>query len=98
LAEGHETFITVNVIGNFLLVVLLLPKMVVSAKQLNVVPHIVLVTSGVAFMTKESVLEKIENDPFRKMDDEKGSDMTQKYRSKENAIVVDKLRLTIFRM
>ncbi|PMD31033.1 NAD(P)-binding protein [Hyaloscypha variabilis F] len=79
LAEGHETVVTINVIGNFLLAVLLLPKMMASAKQFGVVPHIVLVTSGVAFMMDRAVLAKIQDDVFGGMDDEKGSDMTQRY-------------------
>jgi len=49
LSEGHETSVTINIVGNFLLAVLLLPKLMATAKQFNVVPHLVLVTSGVAF-------------------------------------------------
>ena len=78
LSEGHETSVMINIIGNFLLAVLLLPKMMACAKQFGVVPHIVLVTTGAAFFLDRSVLAKIQDDPFGKMDDAKASDMTQR--------------------
>jgi len=85
LAEGHETSVTVNIISTFLLAVLLHPKMTTSARQLNILPHIVIVTSGAAFMMNDSELEKVQDDPFVKMDDQKASDMTKRYSSRENA-------------
>lgn len=78
LAEGHETSVTVNIISTFLLAVLLLPKMIASARQFNTLPHIVIVTSGAAFMMDESELEKVQDDPFVKMDNQKVSDMTKR--------------------
>ncbi len=45
-AEGHELTITVNVLSTFLLTLLLLPKLRLTASRWNVLPHIVVVSSG----------------------------------------------------
>lgn len=79
LAEGHETSVTVNIISTFLLAVLLLPKMSNSAKIYGIVPHVVIVSSGAAFMLDKGALERIEGDVFGGMDDKEKSDMTQRY-------------------
>jgi NAD(P)-dependent dehydrogenase (short-subunit alcohol dehydrogenase family) len=78
LAEGHETSVTVNIISTFLLAVLLLPKMTVSAKTFGIMPHVVVVSSGAAFMLDKGALERIEGDVFGGMDDQGKSDMTQR--------------------
>lgn len=85
LSERHETSVTVNIISTLLLAVLLLPKMTKSAQDFSIVPHIVIVTTGAAFMMDESVLEKIQDNVFGKMDDQTASDMTQRYRSIDNS-------------
>ncbi|CAG9996342.1 unnamed protein product [Clonostachys byssicola] len=48
-AEGHPVTFTVNVYSTFMLAVLLLPKMKEDAQRLNIVPHIAIVSSSVAF-------------------------------------------------
>lgn len=44
--EGHETTITVNVLGTFLLAMLLLPVMKEKGKKCNQMPHLTVLTSG----------------------------------------------------
>jgi NAD(P)-dependent dehydrogenase (short-subunit alcohol dehydrogenase family) len=78
MAEGHESSITVNVIGTLLLAVMLLPKMMDSARRFRITPHLVIVTSGVGF-TAKSELDKIKEDPFMKMGDRELADMSQRY-------------------
>ena len=78
LAEGHETSVTVNIISTFLLAVMLLPKMMTSARQFKSLPHIVIVTSGAAFMMNKAELDKVQDDPFVEMDNQKASDMTKR--------------------
>ncbi|KAE9380885.1 NAD(P)-binding protein [Stipitochalara longipes BDJ] len=97
-AGGHETSVTINIISNFLLAILLLPKIMESAKQFNVVPHIVLVTTGAAFMMDRSALAKIQDDPFAKMDDQKASDMTQRYQLSRHARFAMRAQVTIANM
>ncbi|KAH8653628.1 hypothetical protein BX600DRAFT_489307 [Xylariales sp. PMI_506] len=68
LAEGHETSTTINVYSTFLLGILLLPKLKESAKA-GGLPHLVIVTSGVAFVVKD-LLMSIKDDPLKHMDNE----------------------------
>ena len=44
-AEGHETTITVNVLGTFLLAMLLLPTMKTKGKRTGTTPHLTVVSS-----------------------------------------------------
>jgi NAD(P)-dependent dehydrogenase (short-subunit alcohol dehydrogenase family) len=75
VAEGHETSTTVNVYGTFLLGVLLLSKLRETAARFggagggNVLPHLVVVTSGAALVVKDLFMA-IKDDPMGKMDDE----------------------------
>lgn len=62
-AEGLETQLTVNVIGTFLLAVLVLPKLRSTAKEFNILPHLEVVTSELAFDGSQG-LEKIDGDVF----------------------------------
>lgn len=84
-AEGHESCITINVLSTLLLAFLLLPKMMESAKGSRFVPHIVIVTSEVAFFA-QAEYNKVKDDPFRKMNDRKSADMTQRYASGDSTI------------
>ncbi|PKS13399.1 hypothetical protein jhhlp_000170, partial [Lomentospora prolificans] len=69
LAEGHLVTTTVNVFGTFLLAVLLLPKLMETAKKFNVLPHVTIVSSGVSFDFEE-LWANIKDNPLSKMDDE----------------------------
>ena len=84
-AEGHESSITINVLSTLLLAVLLLPKMMDSAKGNRFVPHIVIVTSEVAFFAQKEY-NKIKDDPFKKMNDRTTADMTQRYASGDSTV------------
>lgn len=67
VAEEHESTIMVNVVGTFLLALLLLPKLRATASKFNVVPHITIVSSEVAFWAKfnerhaPSIFEELKN-------------------------------------
>lgn len=52
VAEEHESTIMVNVVGTFLLALLMLPKLRETASKFNVVPHVTIVSSEVAFWAK----------------------------------------------
>ena len=60
-AEGLETGLTVNVVGTFLLAVMVLPKLQECAKTFGSTPHLVVVGSEVEF-GMEGQLEKLEGD------------------------------------
>jgi NAD(P)-dependent dehydrogenase (short-subunit alcohol dehydrogenase family) len=77
-AEGHESTITINVLGTLLLAVLLFPKLMESTKQFNNLPHIVIVTSEVGFTVKPE-FDKIKDDPLVRMDDQKLSNMASRW-------------------
>lgn len=69
LAEGHIVPVTVNVLSTFLLGILLLPKMSESARRFGILPHLVVVTSGISF-DAQADWNQIKDDPLAKMDDE----------------------------
>ncbi|OBT94465.1 hypothetical protein VE01_07240 [Pseudogymnoascus verrucosus] len=69
MAEGHLLNITVNVLSTLLLAVLLLPKMSDDAKKFGIVPHIVLVSSGVGFDAKAD-WDVIKSDPLVEVENE----------------------------
>jgi len=77
-AEGHESSMTVNVYSTLLLAVLMMPKMEQSAKRWGITPHIEIVTSEVGFMIAREEMEKIQDEPLRKADDEGLADMTKR--------------------
>jgi NAD(P)-dependent dehydrogenase (short-subunit alcohol dehydrogenase family) len=83
-AEGHESSITINVLGTLLLGVLMFPKMIESAQHFNIMPHLVIVTSEVGFFAKAN-FDKAKGDPFVKMNDQKLADMNQRYELKRCA-------------
>lgn len=68
LIEGHESTISVNVISTFLLGLLLLPKLKETATKFNTLPHLVVVSSDVHFLSNlperssPSILDAL-NDP-----------------------------------
>ncbi|KAI5927029.1 short-chain dehydrogenase [Camillea tinctor] len=68
-AEGNETSVTVNVFSNILLATLLLPKMMDTARVFNTVPHLVFVTSSLAF-TQRTQLESLDRDIWGRLNDE----------------------------
>ncbi|KAI0595891.1 short-chain dehydrogenase [Biscogniauxia sp. FL1348] len=69
VAEGNETSVTVNVLSSILLAALLLPKMMDTARTFNTAPHIVFVTSSLAF-TQRAQLEKLGRDIWDRLSDE----------------------------
>ncbi|KEY73987.1 hypothetical protein S7711_02582 [Stachybotrys chartarum IBT 7711] len=67
--EGFHQPLTVNVLGTFLLAVLLLPKMRRDAENLNILPHMTVVSSGTSF-DMEPVWPAYRDDPLAKMNAE----------------------------
>lgn len=61
-ADGMEMTLATNVVGTFLLAVLLLPRMMADAERLGTRPHLVIVSSTVGFMFGEGMLDKVEGD------------------------------------
>lgn len=49
LLEGHISGVTVNIISTFLLAVLLLPKLMATAPELDAIPHLTMIGSGHGF-------------------------------------------------
>lgn len=72
--EGMETSIAVNVVGTFLLGVMLFPKLVESGKRFGITPHLCIVGSGAAFHVK-GVLEGIEGDILKACNTKDAVDM-----------------------
>lgn len=77
LAEGHERTLTVNVISTFLLALLLLPKLKASAKEFDITPRLVIVSSEMHAMT--SFPEWKAPSIFAALDDEKTARMVERY-------------------
>jgi NAD(P)-dependent dehydrogenase (short-subunit alcohol dehydrogenase family) len=79
-AEGHESTITVNVLGTLLLGVLLLPLLVESGRHFNITPRLVF-TSSEASWTAQQQFAKIKASPLAKLDNERDSvqHMDQRY-------------------
>ncbi|KAJ9614112.1 hypothetical protein H2200_002248 [Cladophialophora chaetospira] len=80
LAEGYETTITVNVISTFLLTLLLLPTMRLSAKKYNIVPNIAIVGSAVHFWANpKDLTTPAEGQILKALSDPKTADMKARY-------------------
>ncbi|KAI4600029.1 hypothetical protein KJ359_001130 [Pestalotiopsis sp. 9143b] len=78
--DCHEESVVINVLNTFLLAVLLFPKLEYSAKKFDILPHLIIVSSETAFMdVARAELDKVRDDPLRKMDDEKLADMSARY-------------------
>lgn len=61
-AEGTETTVQVNVLGTFLLALLLMPALKRSARKWSITPHLTVVTSGLHTVAK--FVERQEDDIF----------------------------------
>lgn len=72
LAGGVETTLKVNVISTVLLAVRAFPKLQESAKRFGITPHIVVVSSGAAFMAN-GILGGIDGNIFNVLSEEKAS-------------------------
>ena len=77
LAEGHESTLTINVISTFLLACLLMPKLQETAEKFSTKAHLTIVSSEVHGWT--SFKERNEESIFEVLDDEKRTDMSDRY-------------------
>ncbi|KAI1383975.1 putative short-chain dehydrogenase/reductase family protein [Hypoxylon trugodes] len=76
--EGYEASTTINILSTFLLAVLVLPKLTEVAKRYGNLPHLTIVTSGVAFTAKEA-MDRIRDNPLAGMNDPTTTDMNKRY-------------------
>lgn len=76
-AEDNESTIAVNVLGTFLLALNLLPKLRETAHRFNVLPHIVVLTSGLHFLA--DFTEAQEEDIYAALNSSKRCDMQNRY-------------------
>lgn len=74
IIEGYETTIMTNVIGTFLLALLILPKLKESALKFNIQPRITVVSSDLHFLAKFP--ECYSNDIFDALNDKGHADMS----------------------
>lgn len=79
VAEGDESTLTVNVTSTFLLALLLLPKLRATAQKFNVLPHLVVLTSGVHAWTQLPEKSAPNGEILNTLSDEKTADMTTRY-------------------
>jgi len=77
VVNGTETTIAVNVIGTFLLAVLLIPKLKETAKVYGVTPHLAFVTSALYSTAKYP--EQHGEDIFAWLGDKRNVDMMNEY-------------------
>ena len=77
LAGGHERMVAVNVIGTFYLAMFMLPKLKASAKEVNVKPRLVIVSSEVHAWSKLPEWKK--PNTFDALDDESTSNIRERY-------------------
>lgn len=69
LCEGMESTMTVNVLGTLFLAVLLMPYLEVCARNFDITPRIVIVTSGLGFARKTDLAKIDRNDILRNVND-----------------------------
>ncbi|KAL2850592.1 hypothetical protein BJY01DRAFT_245432 [Aspergillus pseudoustus] len=78
LAEGHTLPLTVNVLGTFLLAVLLLPQLRKSSERYGILPRLAFITSSSAFDIR-GPWEAIREDPFNGIDAFGGDELMKTY-------------------
>lgn len=76
-AEGTETTIQVNVIGTFLLAILLLPALKASAERWSITPHLTIVSSGAHCSAQFA--EAMHDDIFAALSQASTSNMADRY-------------------
>ncbi|KAB2575640.1 Short-chain dehydrogenase/reductase SDR [Lasiodiplodia theobromae] len=76
-AEGTETTVQVNVIGTFLLAMLLLPKLKSVAKEFGITPHLTVVSSSTHFDAK--FVEGQQDDVFAALAENNPEYMKERY-------------------
>lgn len=79
LCEGTEQTLTVNVIGTFLLYLLLVPKMRESYQQTGNICHYVIPNSALHYLSPISELEIRSEGLFGRLSDPKKADMAGRY-------------------
>lgn len=78
-AEGMELSVTVNVTSTMLLSVLVMPKLVESARMYQSEPKLVFVGSALGFTAKNDLAKCGRSDVFGGLNDPKRANMDQRY-------------------
>ena len=76
-SEGHESSVTVNVPSTFLLALNALPKLRATAQKFHVTPHLVVVSSGLHYVT--SFPQSSADDIYAALGNEENPDMADRY-------------------
>jgi NAD(P)-dependent dehydrogenase (short-subunit alcohol dehydrogenase family) len=80
IVEGNETTMTVNVVSTIFLAILMMPKLMESAKKFGIQPHVVFVVSALGFqMEKELAKSKGRNKLFDGINDAKIANMDDRW-------------------
>jgi retinol dehydrogenase 12 len=79
LAEDNESTITVNVVSTFLLALLLLPKLRETAQKYNVLPRLVILTSGTHTWTNFPEKSAPEGQIFNTLNNKEAAGMEGRY-------------------
>ncbi|KAJ9138657.1 Short-chain dehydrogenase [Pleurostoma richardsiae] len=78
-SEGTETSMTVNVISTMLLGVLIMPKLMESARQFGIKPRLVFLVSALGFTAEDELEKSGKVNLFDGINDPKRADMDQRY-------------------
>lgn len=76
---GVERSVAVNVVGTMLLSVLVLPKLVESARGFGNEPRMVFTGSALGFVAEKELVKCGRRDVFVGLNQEKGADLDQRY-------------------
>lgn len=79
MVGGWERSVMVNVVGTMMLAVLVMPKLVESAKTFNNEPKLVFTGSALGFVAEKDLARCGKTDVFRGLNDEKIASMSQRY-------------------
>ncbi|KAK0631064.1 hypothetical protein B0T17DRAFT_491013 [Bombardia bombarda] len=79
LSEGYETSMTVDVISTMLLSMLMMPKLVESARRSGTEPHLVFVVSALRFTAQKGLAKGGQEDIFKGLNDEKRANMDSRF-------------------
>jgi NAD(P)-dependent dehydrogenase (short-subunit alcohol dehydrogenase family) len=77
-AEGMELSMQVNVISTMLLAVMVMPKLVESAKRYNIEPRLVFVGSALGFTAKDDLAKCGKVEVFAALNEPKRADLDQR--------------------
>jgi NAD(P)-dependent dehydrogenase (short-subunit alcohol dehydrogenase family) len=78
-AEGMETSMTVNVVSTMLLGVLMMPKLIESARQFGIAPRVVFLVSGLGFTAQKELAKGGKTDILKGLNNPQEQALSQRY-------------------